>query len=968
MGDDEEIDLGKLWRKFFKKKEHSELKTEPHKTTEEHAHHDIVHTTSEQSELAELDIQKHLRWIIPTLIILSIFIFAFYIRAQTVNLPALERSAENTVHNFYRSQISAQIDQQYPNLPQQNKDVLIAKDFQKFAKDNSKLLSGQIASASEQYKAQFRDQDGQTYLLGIDPYYYYRQTRNLLEFGTVGTEVRDGKPFDSYKPAPEGSFVDSNLHPYFSVAVYGVMRIFSDISLMGAFFYVGALVAALSVIPAFFIGRKVGGNVGGFFSALFISINLFFVSRTAGESSDTDAYVVLLPLLVSWVFLEALDAKSLRNKILFGILAGALVGLYAFAWSGWWFIFYFILAALLVAIVHSVVSDSWKKGSFTYDPVLLKSRLSLFVAIVLSSGLFVALFRDVATFTAVLRRPFQFLELKAVATTKIWPNVLTTVAELNPASFDYVINNLGGEFLLVLAIVGITLTLVRKEFRWNEFFTLLFLGLGLALGFLYWSGAAPFTILLLLALLSLAISGTLIYFTSSLSGIISKMDLTYFFLFGIWLGAALWSTKSGVRFTLIIVPALALGAGFFCGILYRYLLAFFSEGLHIDRRISGAVLFGLLAILLIFPQNQIAMAYQQGINSVPSFNDGWYSALTSIKENSSSNAIITSWWDFGHWFKAIADRPVTFDGGSQNRPQAHWVGKLLLTPDEKVAFGILRMLDCGGNWAFDEVDKVINDIPRSVNLVNDIIVKDRDAAAAILKNHGFTSEQAAGVIRYTHCTPPEAYVIASDDMIGKAGVWGHFGAWDFNRAAMAFETRALGREDALSRLQDKFNLSFDEAQQVYTEIITKDLNQWIAPWPGYLSGFNDCRSDNTSLLCIISSSQGEFPLIVDKATLNATIPSQDGNAPIHPRSIVFIRDGKVEERAFTPSIGLSVMLVPNGDSARAVLADALQAKSMFSQMYYYRGIGLKCFIPFEQQRQITGGMIYVYKVDWECEI
>src|SRR3989338_11276531 len=83
----------------------------------------------------------------------------------------------------------------------------------------------------------------------------------------------------------------------------------------------------------------------------------------------------------------------------------------------------------------------------------------------------------------------------------------------------------------------------------------------------------------------------------------------------------------------------------------------------------------------------------------PIINDAWHNSLISIRDNSNKTAIITSWWDFGHHFKALAERPVTFDGTTQGSPQAHWVGQILRTDDEELAVGILRMLDCGGNNA-----------------------------------------------------------------------------------------------------------------------------------------------------------------------------------------------------------------------------------------------------------------------------
>ena len=83
---------------------------------------------------------------------------------------------------------------------------------------------------------------------------------------------------------------------------------------------------------------------------------------------------------------------------------------------------------------------------------------------------------------------------------------------------------------------------------------------------------------------------------------------------------------------------------------------------------------------------------------------------------------MNSWWDFGHHFKFISDRAVTFDGGTQNSPQAHWIGRVLQTDNEEEAIAILRMLDCGANSAFKLALEETNDPLISVSLVKDIIM------------------------------------------------------------------------------------------------------------------------------------------------------------------------------------------------------------------------------------------------------
>ena len=45
---------------------------------------------------------------------------------------------------------------------------------------------------------------------------------------------------------------------------------------------------------------------------------------------------------------------------------------------------------------------------------------------------------------------------------KVWPNVLTTVAEQNEASYDQIIGSLGGRFMFFLSIIGIVGDLVES--------------------------------------------------------------------------------------------------------------------------------------------------------------------------------------------------------------------------------------------------------------------------------------------------------------------------------------------------------------------------------------------------------------------------------------------------------------------------------------------------------------------------
>src|SRR3989338_2834434 len=234
----------------------------------------------------------------------------------------------------------------------------------------------------------------------------------------------------------------------------------------------------------------------------------------------------------------------------------------------------------------------------------------------------------------------------------------------------------------------------------------------------------------------------------------------------------------GVRFSLLLVPAFSIVFGIALGFIYKYLSRLIITEFKINKVIVKTTVIIILGLLIIGPW---ASSKAIARNSIPMVNDAWFNSLTKIKVESKPDAIINSWWDFGHWFKFWGDRAVTFDGTSQNTPPAHWVGKVLLTDDEKLAVGILRMLDCGSREGFIAISKLTNDDAEAIDIMYDIMPLSREEARKALEDK-FKEEDAEKILNLTHCNPPEDYFITSEDMVGKSGVWAHFGSWDFDRA------------------------------------------------------------------------------------------------------------------------------------------------------------------------------------------
>ncbi|MCK4669678.1 MAG: peptidylprolyl isomerase [Nanoarchaeota archaeon] len=937
---------------------------------------------------------KKFSLILILILILIPMYFAVDFRMMSADLPITENWARNTIYGNIRNQIANQVRMESPNLPSQSIDREVNRRFEQFLSTEKVQLEAGIKQTAAQFRSSLQDDDGQTYLMAIDPYQYYRYTKNIVDHGHPGDILRDGKPYDMHMHAPKGSGIDPSFHFYFGAYLYKILKPFSDKSLMGIFFLLPVIISALCVIPAFLIGRKLGGNVGGFFAALILAVHGTFLSRTPGGFSDTDAYNVFFPLMITWLFLEAFDTKDLKKKILFSVLGGFFVGLFAFAWVGFWFIFDVLLIAGILYLIYTSFNLIKAKIKLLKDKSFLTNAYTLIIFII-SSFLFVVLFKNFHFFKFIIRGPFEFQAIKEVASYKIWPNVYTTVAELNTASYGSVIGQMGGKLFFLIALLGIILLLLktRKFGLYEALFTV-----GSFVWYFVLLSIVPETIMfIILLVIPIAVGILFILLKES-----KNVDIKHSLILIIWFIATIYAGKIGVRFSLLLVPAFAVAFGVGIGLLYKHLVDMFHTGFQIPKW-SVQVIIILLALIIlgaiptigagptecpfIFKNGFMCRAFNTALNEIPTSTDAWWDALEYIKDNSEEDAIINSWWDFGHWFKAIADRAVTFDGASQNMPQAHWIGKTLLTDDEELAAGILRMLDCSANDAFEELDEVIKDTPTSVDILNEIIKVNEEDAKDILEEHGLNEEKIQIILEKTHCDPPENFFIASEDMIGKSGVWGHFGSWDFYKAQMYQAVKNMKRAEGIELLQTRFNKSEEQASELYYQIQSTDADQWVSPWPGYMtSDWVGCNAPiNDTVLCNynlilqrnniqdIVLESGIFDLKdVEESKLKIYVRDRRNNQIVGqetqtPHSIVLMdSEGTKEYEIENATFGFSIVLGPDSDgNFQSLLTDPLHANSMFLRLFFTGGHGMKYFDLVKHTVTVTGLDIYVYKIDWE---
>ena len=889
-------------------------------------------------------------------------IFSIYVRMQAESLPITDRWAVDSVVNNIKSQIRAGIDQQYPNLPDANKDALVDAEFQKVISQNNNQIDEQIKATSNYFKSFFQDESGKRYMPDIDPYYWFRYSKNIVEHGHPGDILKDGRPFDTYQLAPLGRFVFPDMfHSYASAYFYKALHFFKPgLELMDSMFYLVIFFSMLCVLLVFLIGRKIAGNTGGFFAAAMLAVNGAFLSRTLHP--DNDVWVVFFPLLITWLFVSTIELRNTLKIALITAIAGFFTGLFTLAWSGWWYIFDFLLATIGLTFAYLVFAnfnEIKRNARYILADTSLRNLILIGLLYFFSTAVFVALFSGWGAFWGSFIGPLSFPSIKApVSAGDLFPNVLTTVAELNEGSIDGIINSIGGKFLFFISLLGVVLSVSRadgiKKFDFAySIAAAMFYGLYFLLKNLGFD-ISIFGLLVWIMVPVLARIGISVY----------KKDSSYDFklsiLLSLWIVSTIFASIKGIRFTLLLAPAFSVAFGAALGKSYSYASMLLTKEFKIHKAVSSSILIVLLLLVYVNPTRG---AISAAGSDLPIINDAWYNALIAINQNSSENAIITSWWDFGHHFKAIADRRVTFDGTTQTTPAAHWVGKLLMTSDERQAMGILRMLDCGSNRAFNALYKTNNDTHLSIKLLNDIILLDKEDAEKKLEVLKFDKKQIENIISFTHCEPPpEAYFIASEDMIGKSGVWGHFGSWSFERADLWINARRMPQENAVEYMMKKFNYTREMAENTYFEMqaITSDseANTWIAPWPGY-GGATSCgKNDNGLYIC----GNG---LQINLSSHDVFASSQQGI--VRPRAAAFTTEDGILKKEFNGStLDLGMTIIPKSENElEAVMSSKELTGGMFTRMFYMRGHGLKYFKLFNHQRGLTGTDIYVYKVDWE---
>ncbi|MBC7118473.1 STT3 domain-containing protein [Methanothermobacter tenebrarum] len=665
---------------------------------------------------------------------------------------------------------------------------------------------GGVPKDSKQF---YKDQNGLPYFSEMDSYYNYRLTMNYLHKGILGDTKVNGQNWDLHSYYPPGRPVDyPPLIVYVTSFVYRLVNMFGDYPLTVVAYWIGAIIGSLCVIPAYLFTRKISNDYGGVVAAIIIGFTPVYVSHTYAGFFDTDMFNVILPLLFIWFFMESISADNLKRRLAFILAAIISILLFSMAWVG--YIFYvavigvFIIVYFLLKHFMGVERKIYKSR---VEWLVNQRELSMFLLLIIIGGLLFGLLKGFPALIGSISQLVSGVQLQATAQTTNYPNVYVSVSELQVPTFTE-----GNPFLpnqaSVLGGVGGLLPFLC--------------GL-LGVGVLIWrirSLEAPRVEMKKAKVKRAGKKSKFIKYQQDIPNVEEKKReyLSYLSLICAWLLLTGYAVTKGFRFVSLFAIPLGISAGIFTGYFVEYLkdnlksttsiaIVAFIAGILIiypfKVSVIAKILAGIIAIALILSiKNEkfratsmmilvtlaivsapISGAHALTSSVVPGTDDGMWNSLTWIKNNTSKDTVVMSWWDFGYLFAVAADRPVTFDGGSQNTPRAFWIGKALLTDNESLSLGILTMLSTSGDMAYNTLDNYTNNTSLSVKILTETLGVPKDEAREIMmKKYKLTAEQADNVLRYSHPDKKKPFVlILSSDMLGKAAWWSYFGSWNFDK-------------------------------------------------------------------------------------------------------------------------------------------------------------------------------------------
>jgi len=560
-----------------------------------------------------------------------------------------------------------------------------------------------------------------------------------------------------------------------------------------------------------------------------------------------------------------------------------------------WGYWWFILLIIIIFEIYSLVKIVLLPARYEARGVtLLKQRGFLVASFVILTLQFVFLFSGEAPFKALFLQIKGVMSLNSIFVVSVWPNVLATVSELRKTNLNE-ISDLIGSLPLVVVSLSFIFVLFLRTLRSKKY--------------------------------------------------LGPQEETIGLLF-VWSVCMLYACSKGARFTMFLLIPLGISLGW----LLTETLRFYKKNFLITQVIR--------LLLIAFVLSSVYQANRVAKEIFPSMNNTWHNVLTKIKDNTPKNAILNSWWDYGDWIKIVAQRKVILDGQIQNIPQTYWMANVFITENEEEAIAILRMLNNGGNKAFEIIDRNVHDPFASLILLKKVLLVDKEKAKNILSEYLSQADQEAALELIFGKPSSKAYFLVAYSMLQIMPSISFLGNWDFIKVYLA---SALDNKDNGRSIEciEKLGVNKKQIKKFSKELALirrEDLSGWVSSKLSFKSKLSKSQEKDG----IVLFDNGLMYLPKEKSAYLYI-----NNSYQRPKSLFIFNQGILGEIVYPgDTLDFSTLIFKIEQDYYALMLDRELARSIFVRLYFLNGAGLKYFKPFIQEQK-ESKYIRVFGIDWK---
>jgi len=517
----------------------------------------------------------------------------------------------------------------------------------------------------------------------FDPFFNYRATQYIVDNG-IDAYFQWNDELSWY---PHGRNVSSNSQVMLHLTAAITYWIFdSGGNLYDFTILFPAIIGSLTAIVVFALVRVIGGTTAGLFAALFFSLSLPIIIRGTIGWFKSEPLGLFFSILAIYLFLSGIKSKNYKITIFKLITAGIFIIFGLSAWGGDQFFIVplgiFFLTLPFLRKDHKFLI--WTIPLFTTSTVITSlaferlgthfimglGGLSLIIPTIFlisciliqnksseksknRNGLFLlAAILIIGSSVLILNTESQIIPLPSHRYLNAINPFLTTTDPLTDSVSEHATTTLAQSFLfhtILMLFAGIGIWSILKKPKLNNFIKNDMISFSLILGLIGVYVSSAFVRLEVFASLSIIILSSL-----GLSILLKE----------------LFSNKTEIKKSKIFVIKFP----FVIGILFLLIIPLFFPA-------SGTV----------FTVTHVPPTIMNGGTTFSTSTTDWIDSMEWIKNNTSKDAVIGSWWDYGYWIQTKADRASLADNSTVN---AHIIKKIaaMFTSSPAEGWQILRDL------------------------------------------------------------------------------------------------------------------------------------------------------------------------------------------------------------------------------------------------------------------------------------